>query len=133
MRERMSTLSDLHGRGIVQGSLFRKQIRSLLASKDASQFFLSEIEPDRKAIKILTRLEDPAGWRELSMKSRESREEAFYTAIESIMKEDLDSRQKLIRLLQLGCLPFFAGFLPFQGHKQENPREIRPSRVSVLD
>lgn len=129
----MTTLLDLHGRGIVQGSLFRKQIRSLLSSNDAKRIFLSEIEPDRKAIKILSRLEDPRSWRELSMKSRENREESFYIAIESIMDEEGNGRQKLIRMLQLGCMPFFAGFLPFNGQKQEPVKESRPSRVSVLD
>jgi hypothetical protein len=129
----MTTLADLHGRGIVQGSLFRKQIRSLLSSNDAKRVFISEIEPDRKAIKILSRLENPGSWRELSMKSRENREESFYVAIESIMREDENCGQKLIRMLQLGCMPFFSGFLPFNGQKQEPARGSRPSRVSVLD
>lgn len=133
LAERIQTLSDLHSRGIVQGKLFRKQIYALLSSRDAKHIFRDLIEPDRKAIKILNRLEDPEGWREISMKSREHREESFYRAIEGIMS-DLDSGYlKLTRMLQLGCLPFFSGFLPLSGKDKEPPKEVRPSRVSVLD
>lgn len=131
--ERIQTLSDLHARGIVQGKLFRKQIYSLLSSRDAKRIFQSSIEPDRKAIKILNRLQDPAGWREISMKSRDHREESFYRTIEQIMIDKENGSEKLTQMLQLGCLPFFAGFLPFNGHDKEPPRETKPSRVSVLD
>lgn len=131
--ERIQTLSDLHSRGIVQGKLFRKQIQAVLSSRDARKIFQAEVEPDRKAIKILNRLENPAAWRELSMKSRDHREESFYIAIEDIMSDNDSGNEKLIRMLQLGCLPFFCGFLPFNSQEKEPPREVRPSRVSVLD
>ncbi|HOP25964.1 MAG TPA: hypothetical protein PLM22_02520 [Candidatus Sabulitectum sp.] len=131
--ERIQTLSDLHRRGIVQGSLFRKQIHSLLSSKDARAIFKARIEPDRKVIKILNRLENPAGWREISMKSREHREESFYRAIEEIMNGREPGDEKLTRMLQLCCLPFYAGFLPLGSQDRESPRDQRPSRVSVLD
>lgn len=130
---RIQTLSDLYSRGIVQGRLLRKQIYSLLTSRDSRQVFQSLIEPDRKAIKILNRLEDPSAWREISMKSREHREESFYRIIEEIMSDDDSGSEKLTRMLQLCCLPFFSGFLPFSGGDREPPKETRPSRVSVLD
>ncbi len=130
---RIQTLSDLQSRGIVQGRLFRKQIFSLLTSRDSRQVFHALIEPDRKAIKILNRLEDPSAWREISMKSREQREESFYRMVEEIMSDDDSGEDKLNRMLQLCCLPFFSGFLPFNGTDREPPKETRPSRVSVLD
>ena len=131
--DRIQTLSDLHSRGIVQGKLFRKQIYSLLASKDARHVFHELIEPDKRALKILNRLEDPSAWREISMKSRENREESFYRAIEGIMSENDTGTEKLTRMLQLCCLPFFSGFLPLNGNNREVQKETRPSRVSVLD
>lgn len=130
---RIQTLSDLHARGIVHGSLLKKQIKSVLASKDARKVFMDRVEPDRRAIKILNRLEDPSGWRELSMKSKDLREEHFYRAIEDIMATPDAGAAKLLRMLQLGCLPFYSGFLPFNTARQDEPREVRPSRVSVLD
>lgn len=130
---RMETLSDLHSRGIVQGTLFKKQIKTLLTSRDSHKIFQDIIESDRKAIKILNRLEDPEGWRELTMQSRDDREESFYQAIENIMDSMEESSDKLIRMLQLSCLPHFTCFLPLGGKLQEPAKEIRPSRVSVLD
>jgi len=130
---RIQTLSDLQNRGIVQGELFKKQIYSLLTSRDARQVFQALIEPDRKAIKILNRLEDPKAWREISMKSREHREKSFYRLIEEIMSDTVAGSVKLNRMLQLCCLPFFAGFLPLNDSEKEPPKETRPSRVSVLD
>jgi len=129
----METLSDLHSRGIVQGTLFKKQIRTLLASRDSSKIFHDLIETDRKAIKILNRLEDPEGWRELTMQSRDDREESFYHAVEEIMNGDEETPEKLIRMLQLACLPHFTSFLPLVDKQQEPKKEVRPSRVSVLD
>lgn len=130
--ERMRTLSDLQSRGIVQGNLFRKQIHSLLSSRDTRLVFSENIEPDRKAIKILKRLEDPAGWRENSMKSLDQRMESFFDAIEDILSDEGPEEAKLFRILQLGCLPFYSGFMPFNGKSRDN-KEHRTSRVSVLD
>jgi hypothetical protein len=134
LTERFQTLNDLYRRGIVQGSLFKKQIRSLMSSKDAMRVFSQDVEPDRRAIKILSRIENPEAWRVLSMKSTEERETSFYMAIERIMKEDLSSEQCLYRLLQLACLPFYSSFLPL-GRKNPPPniQDQKPSRVSVLD
>lgn len=133
LSERMSTLDDLFSRGIIQGPLLRKQLNSLLSSADARVVFSEKIDSDKKAVKILSRLEDPGGWRQLSMKSREEREEVFYSTLEELMTSCHDISDRIIRMLLLGCLPFYSGFLPLNSGKKPSDSESKPSRVSVLD
>jgi hypothetical protein len=133
LSERMSTLDDLFSRGIIQGPLLRKQLRSLLSSSDAGIVFAEKIEPERKAIKILSRLEDPAGWRLLSMKGREERETVFYKTLEEIMSSSEDRSDRILKMLLLACLPFYSGFIPLDAGKKAVESGTKPSRVSVLD
>jgi hypothetical protein len=131
--ERMETLDGLYRRGIVTDDLLQKQIKSLLSSRDASSVFREYIQADKKAIKILSRIEDPTGWRELFTKNRDQREAVFYTALENIMETDTDRKQRILHMLQLACLPFYSGFLPLDTRKKKAASEVKPSRVSVLD
>jgi len=131
--ERMETLDGLYRRGIVTDDLLQKQIKALLSSRDAGSVFKEYIQPDKKAIKILSRIEDPAGWRELFTKNRDQREAVFYDALENIMKTDTDRKERILHMLQLACLPFYSGFLPLDARKKKATSEVKPSRVSVLD
>ncbi len=128
----MSTLDGLYKRGIVTGGLLSKQLKSLLSSKDARIVFKSLVEPEKKAIRILSRIEDPEGWRELFTKDRDRREAIFYKSLENIMGSEMDQMDRILRMLQTACLPFYSGFLPLSEDKKRasNPK---PSRVSVLD
>ena len=130
---RMSTLDSLFQRGIVTGNLLRKQIKSLLSSRDARTVYIEYVEADKKAIKILNRIEDPSGWRELFTKNRDQREVIFYNALESIMVSDCNHQNRILRMLQLACLPFYSGFLPLNDGNKKASSEVKPSRVSVLD
>jgi hypothetical protein len=129
---RMETLDSLCRRGVVSGSLLKKQIISLLSSRDAGAVFAEYIESDKKAIKILSRIEDPSGWRELFTKNRDQREVIFQNALEDIMGSNEDSEQRILRMLQLACLPFYSGFLPLNTNEKKIVK-VKPSRVSVLD
>ncbi len=129
---RMETLDGLFRRGIVTGDLLQKQIKALLSSKDAGAVFKEYIQPDRKAIKILSRIEDPTGWRELFTKNRDQREVVFYSALENIMETETDWEERILHMLQLACLPFYSGFLPLDARKKA-ASQVKPSRVSVLD
>lgn len=133
LSERMSTLDGLYQRGIVTGDLLRKQFKSLLSSKDARSIFIENVEPDKKAIKILSRIENPSGWRDLFTKSRDQRQIIFYKAIEDIMGSDANQQERILRMLQLACLPFYSGFLPLNTEKKKMSSVVKPSRVSVLD
>lgn len=130
---RMSTLDGLHKRGIVTGELLRKQIKSLLSSRDAHSIFSKYVESEKKAIKILNRLEDPMVWRELFTKNRDERESIFYEALENILCSSNDNQGRILQMLQLACLPFYSGFLPLNTPKQKDTSSVKPSRVSVLD
>ncbi len=130
---KMKTLAGMHSSGVVQGTMFKKQIRKLLVSSDSREIFAELIEADRKAIKILNRLENPAAWRELTMLDRASREERFYSAIAGIMEDETEICDKLLRMLELACLPYYSSFLPLGGKCQEAPKARRTSRLSVLD
>ncbi len=130
---RMSTLDGLFQRGIVTGDHVRKQIKSLLSSRDARTVYIEYIERDKKAIKILNRIEDPSGWRELFIKNRDQREAIFYNTLESIMVSDCNHQNRILRMLQLACLPFYSGFLPLNDGNKKASSEVKPSRVSVLD
>ncbi len=130
---RMSTLDGLHKRGIVTGDLLRKQIKSLLSSRDAHSIYNQYVESEKKAIKILNRLEDPIVWRELFTKNRDERESVFYEALENIMNSSEDNRGRILQMLQLACLPFYSGFLPLNTLKKKDTANVKPSRVSVLD
>ena len=128
----MDTLDGLYGRGIVTGKLLRKQIKSLLSSKDARTIYLEKVESDKQAIKILCRLEDPVSWRELFSRNRDEREGYFFKTLEGMMGIKDDRQERVLRMLQLACLPFYSGFLPLtSGVKKEIT--AKPSRVSVLD
>lgn len=133
LSERMITLDDLYRRGIVTGVLLRKQIKSLLSSRDAHTVYTEMIESDKKAIKILNRIEDPAGWRELFTKNRDERENFFYNTLERMMDTDGNHQERILLMLQLACLPFYSGFLPLNTRKKKTTSEAKPSRVSVLD
>ncbi len=130
---RISTLNNLYSRGIVSGPLLRKQLKSILSSGDARTVFDSEIESDKKALKILNRIENPDVWRKLFTKSLQQREDSFYEAVEDILNQDGDRGKQLIRMLELACLPFYSGFLPLGAEKKPAVSEVKPSRVSVLD
>ncbi len=133
LSERMITLDGLYRRGIVTGALLRKQIKSLLSSRDARVIYTETIEPDKKAIKILSRIEDPIEWRELFTKNRDEREIFFYDALERMMGADGNSQERILLMLQLACLPFYSGFLPLNTRGRRAAIEAKPSRVSVLD
>lgn len=130
---RMSTLDGLHKRGIVTGDLLRKQIKSLLSSRDAHRIYNQYVESEKKAIKILNRLEDPIVWRELFSKNRDERESIFYEALEIILCSTHDNQARILQMLQLACLPFYSGFLPLSTPIKKDTSSIKPSRVSVLD
>ena len=130
---RMDTLDDLYGRGIVTGNLLRKQIKSLLSSKDARTIYREQIETDKQAIKILCRLEDPVAWRELFSRNRDEREGFFFKTLEDMMGIKDDRRERILRMLQLSCLPFYSGFLPLTSSVKREVSKAKPSRVSVLD
>lgn len=129
---RMGTLDGLYKRGIVTGNLLSKQLKSLLSSKDARTVFKSLVEPDKKAIRILSRIEDPEGWRELFTKDRDRREVIFYKNLEKIMGSETDQMDRILRMLQTACLPFYSGFLPLS-EDRKRASNLKPSRVSVLD
>ena len=133
LSDRLNTLADLYKRSIVTGDLLRKQIKSLLSSQDAQTIFVAYIEPDKKAIKILNRLEDPSAWRALFTKNRDQREVIFYDTLESILRSDENQQERILRMLQLVCLPFYSGFLPLNDGNKKVTSEVKPSRVSVLD
>ncbi|MEA3266505.1 MAG: hypothetical protein U9P42_06120 [Candidatus Fermentibacteria bacterium] len=130
---RMGTLDGLYKRGIVTGNLLWKQLKSLLSSKDARTVFSQLVEPDKKALKILNRIEDPEGWRELFTKDRDSREAIFYKNLVNIMDSGTDHQDRVLRMLQIACLPFYSGFLPLTEEKKKASSDLKPSRVSVLD
>ncbi len=129
----MITLDDLYRRGIVTGTLLRKQIKSLLSSRDARTVYTETIESDKKAIKILSRVEDPVGWRELFAKNRDERECIFYDTLEDMMNTEGNHRERILLMLQLACLPFYSGFLPLNTRKEKTASAVKPSRLSVLD
>lgn len=133
LSDRLVTLDGLFRRGIVTGHLLRKQLKSILSSRDASTVFVEHIEPDKKAIKILNRIEDPSRWRELFAKSRDEREVSFYETLQTILSSDKSQEDRILRMLQLACLPFYSGFLPLTNDRRKAVSEIKPSRVSVLD
>ncbi|MCK5840735.1 MAG: hypothetical protein KAH31_01095 [Candidatus Sabulitectum sp.] len=130
---RMGTLDGLYKRGIVTGELLWKQLKSLLSSKDARAVFSTLIEPDKKALKILSRIEDPEGWRELFTKDRDRREAIFYKNLVNIMDSEKDQQDRVLRMLQIACLPFYSGFLPLTKERKKASSDLKPSRVSVLD
>ncbi len=133
LSERIVTLDGLFQRGIVTGPLLRKQLKSILSSRDAGTVFIEHIEPDKKAIKILNRIENPSGWRELFAKNRDEREIYFYETLQTILSSDNPQEERILRMLQLACLPFYSGFLPLSNDKKKVASEMKPSRVSVLD
>lgn len=130
---RMGTLDGLYKRGIVTGDLLWKQLKALLSSKDARTVFSTLVEPDKKALKILSRIEDPEGWRELFTKDRDRREAIFYKNLVNIMGSETDQQERVLRMLQIACLPFYSGFLPLTEEKKKPSSDLKPSRVSVLD
>ncbi len=130
---RMGTLDGLYKRGIVTGDLLLKQLKSLLSSKDARTVFSTLVEPDKKALKILSRIEDPEGWRELFTKDRDRRETFFYKNLVNIMGSEVDQQDRILRMLQIACLPFYSGFLPLTEERKKASPDPKPSRVSVLD
>ena len=130
---RMDTLDGLYKRGIVTGDLLLKQLKSLLSSKDARTVFSTLVEPDKKALKILSRIEDPEGWRELFTKDRDRRETFFYKNLVDIMGSEVDQQDRILRMLQIACLPFYSGFLPLTEERKKASSDLKPSRVSVLD
>ena len=133
LSERIVTLDGLSRRGIVTGPLLDKQLKSILSSKDASTVFAAHIESDKKAIKILNRIENPSAWRELFAKNRDEREVFFYETLQTILSSNNSQEDRILRMLQLACLPFYSGFLPLSNDRRKAASEIKPSRVSVLD
>ncbi len=133
LSERILTLESLSKRGIVTGDLFSKQISALFRSRDAKAVFNEYVLPDKDAIKILWRLEDPLSWRKIFSESKDKREILFYQSIEKIMSSEDNQQEKIISILQLTCLPFYSGFVSFTNEKVKKTSKSKPSRVSVLD
>ena len=133
LASRVETVSNLYGRGIVSGPLLRKQIKSILNNADSNLVYKDLIEPNRKALKILHRLEDPKAWRKIFTASPVHREEAFYAAIEDILKKKLPQAKKIILILEVASLPFYSSLFPKLTTEKNERRLQKASRVSVLD
>ncbi len=132
LARRISSLADLHSRGIVTGELLGRQLIKLLTSDEAREHAKAVIEPDSRAIRILYRLINPSGWRRKSGLSREDRLSEFMRDLEGVMASGISSEEKLREMNSLACMPFFKGFITpksVPGEKINKPS----SRVSVLD
>jgi len=133
LASRIETISNLYSRGIVNGSILRKQIKSILNNADANMVYKELVEPNKKALKILHRLEDPKAWRVIFTSSSSEREEAFYTAIEDILQKNSAHSEKIIMILEVACLPFYTSLFPKLSAEKNERKFQKTSRVSVLD
>jgi hypothetical protein len=132
LARRVTSLSELHARGVVTGELLGKQLLKLLCSPDARKLSQHSIEPDSKALRILYRLEHPEGWRRKSGLNRDERLADLLVDLEAITGSDISPEDKLQSMLSIACLPFFKGFVNPRG--SPGGKESKPSsRVSVLD
>lgn len=133
LASRIETVSNLFARGIVNGALLRKQIKSILNNADSNTVYKDLIEPNRKALKILHRLEDPKAWRKIFTASPSEREEAFYSAIEDILRNSSAQSEKIIMILEVASLPFYSSLFPNLSADRNERKLKKTSRVSVLD
>lgn len=132
LAKRVTSLADLHSRGIVTGELLGRQLLKLLTSPEAREFFRQTVEPDSRALRILYRMMNPSGWRRKSGLSREERLQEFTQDLASVMESDASPEEKLLEMMSLACLPFFKGFV--NSRNAPEYKESKPnSRVSVLD
>ncbi|MFO7627271.1 MAG: hypothetical protein R6V62_08445 [Candidatus Fermentibacteraceae bacterium] len=130
--KRVSSLADLHSRGIVTGELLGRQLMKLLTSPEAREMFKLTVEPDSRELRILYRMMNPSGWRRKSGLSREERFQEFTRDLAGVMGSDASPEEKLMEMMSLACLPFFKGFV--NSRAAPDDKESKPnSRVSVLD
>lgn len=130
--KRLGAMYRLHESDAISVRLLGRQLVQLVGSEPAqaicSQMGAKEIEARR----LLIRMDDPDGWRQLSSMSEDKRREVLpEKLVEVFIGSGEPDRSTLDSLIDTANLPFFSGFV--YGSRSDRDSGRRESRVSVLD
>jgi len=130
--ERLGVMYRLYESDAISVRLLGRQLVQLVGSEPAqaicSQMGAKEIEARR----LLIRMDDPDGWRQLSSMSEDKRREVLpEKLVEVFTGSGEPDRSTLDSLIDTANLPFFSGFV--YGARGDRNSGRRESRVSVLD
>jgi len=130
--KRLEAMYRLYQSDAISVRLLGRQLVQLVGSEPAqaicSQMGAKEIEARR----LLIRMDDPDGWRQLSSMSEDSRREVLpEKLVEVFIGSGEPDGATLDGLIDTANLPFFSGFV--YGARSDRDNGRRESRVSVLD
>lgn len=129
---RLRAMHELYGNEAITVRLLGRQLVQLVGSDSAKALCLDMGAKEMEARRLLLRMDDPEGWRELSTMTEEKRKAALPERLVKVfVSADAPDVTVLESLIDTANLPFFAGFVYGDSKKRSNGR--RESRVSVLD
>ncbi len=130
--QRLQAMHRLYESDAITMRLLGRQLVQLVGSKQAQSICSDMGAKEMEARRLLIRMDDPDGWRQLSSMSEEKRREVLpEKLVEVFIGSGEPDGSTLDSLLDTANLPFFSGFVYGPRDNRDNGR--RESRVSVLD
>jgi hypothetical protein len=129
---RLRAMHRLYQSDAITMRLLGRQLVQLVGSERAQAICSHMGAKEMEARRLLIRMDDPDGWRQLSSMSEDRRRKVLpEKLVEVFIASGEPDESTLESLIDTANLPFFSGFVYEDRNDRDSGR--RESRVSVLD
>ena len=130
--KRLGAMYQLYESDAISVRLLGRQLVQLVGSEPAQAICSDMGAKEIEARRLLIRMDDPDGWRQLSSMSEDRRREVLPEKLVEVFSGSGEPDQSTLEsLIDTANLPFFSGFI--YGARNDRDDGRRESRVSVLD